>query len=55
MKVNLSLHQAKKTHGGVEVQFHAFLTSALMEASHQLHGTAAFNPGDEEPLAPLHK
>jgi len=33
-----------KTFGGVELQLHAFLTSALMEAS------AALHPGNEPPV-----
>jgi hypothetical protein len=54
VKLSLSLtkHHAIKTYWGVEVYLHAFLTSALDEASGQLHAPAALPPG-KEPLVPI--
>jgi hypothetical protein len=43
IKLYLSLikHQALKIYGGVEVQFHAFITSAIDGVNNQLHAAAA--------------
>jgi hypothetical protein len=46
MKMNscLTKHDANKMYGGVEVQFHAFFTSALLEVNGQLHAPATLPP-----------
>jgi hypothetical protein len=48
IKVKLSLylikHHAMKAYGGVEIYFHAFLTSALDDVSSQPHAPAALFP-----------
>jgi hypothetical protein len=41
-----------KAYWGVEVQLHAFLTSALMEVSGELHTPAALQT-EKEPLVPI--
>jgi hypothetical protein len=39
-----------KTYGGVDIQIHISLTSALAEVSGQLHTPAALPPGKEVPV-----
>jgi hypothetical protein len=39
-----------KTYGGVDVQIHVFLTSALVEVSGQLHALAPLPPKEEPPV-----
>jgi hypothetical protein len=46
----LTKHHAMKTYWGVEVQLHAFLTSALEEVSGQLHAPAALPPVKDLPV-----
>jgi hypothetical protein len=41
-----------KAYGGVDVQIHIFLTSAL-EVSGQLHASSAALPPGKEPLGPI--
>jgi hypothetical protein len=52
--VNLSLclfkHHVMKTYKRVQVQFHAFLSSALDGISGQLHAPAALTPEKEPPV-----
>jgi hypothetical protein len=39
-----------KAYGGVAVETHVFLTSALVGVSGQLHAPAALPPGKEPPV-----
>jgi len=47
----LTNHHATKLYGGVEVQFHAFLTLALKEVGGQLHALATL-PLAIKPMVP---
>jgi len=47
MSLRLTMHHAMKMYTAVVVYFHAFLISALMEASGQIDLMAAFTPGKE--------